>query len=193
MPRTEEQYEQIRKEKRQLILDTALVLFADNGYDNTSIQAIAKKAGISKGLIYNYFESKEHLVKEILMSFVNNMYAEFDPNKDGILTKEEFRYFIKYSIRNIKENTSQYKLYIALSTQPHAFEVIQEAFDGNKMIGLILKELYDYFQREGYENAIQEVSLLTSILKGAALQYVYNPGAVDLDFVEKRILEMYCK
>ena len=33
--------------------------FADNGFENTSIQQIAKKAGISVGSIYKYFENKE--------------------------------------------------------------------------------------------------------------------------------------
>ncbi|MDR1653742.1 MAG: TetR/AcrR family transcriptional regulator, partial [Prevotellaceae bacterium] len=65
MPRTKEQYEKIRNEKRQLIKQTALSLFADKGYDATSISEIAKKAGISKGLMYNYFTSKEELLQII--------------------------------------------------------------------------------------------------------------------------------
>ncbi|MDR1542801.1 MAG: TetR/AcrR family transcriptional regulator, partial [Prevotellaceae bacterium] len=65
MPRTQVQYEKIRNEKRQLIKQTALSLFAENGYETTSISEIAKKAGISKGLMYNYFTSKEELLQII--------------------------------------------------------------------------------------------------------------------------------
>ncbi|NJK98866.1 MAG: helix-turn-helix transcriptional regulator [Bacteroidales bacterium] len=41
----------IRQEKRVLIMETALELFAANGYENTTINQIAKKANISKGLL----------------------------------------------------------------------------------------------------------------------------------------------
>lgn len=192
MPRTEEQLQQIRDSKRQLILDTALELFAEHGFHTTSISKIAKKANISKGLIYNYFESKEELLIQIMMHFLNRMYKEFDPNKDGILTVEEFKYFIHYSLQNIKENVLQYKLYMALSTQPDVVSIIHENLIGNEKMQLIIKELYEYFERNGYKNPKQEMGILTSILKGATLQYVYVPDSIDLDLIEKRIIEMYC-
>ncbi len=192
MPRTEEQLQQIRENKRQLILDTALELFAEHGFHTTSISKIAKRANISKGLIYNYFESKEELLVQIMMHFLNRIYKEFDPNKDGILTIEEFKYFIHYSLQNIKENILQYKLYMALSTQPDVVSIIHNKLTNNEKMQLILKELYEYFERNGYENPKQEMGILTSILKGATLQYVYVPGSIDLDLIEKRIVEMYC-
>ena len=55
-PRTEEQYKEIRQEKRQLIMNTALELFALHGYESTTINQIAKNANISKGLLYNYLK-----------------------------------------------------------------------------------------------------------------------------------------
>src|SRR5580704_1281079 len=65
MPRKPEQYEEIREKSREKILSAALELFANKGYDATSIDSIAKKAGISKGLIYNYFESKKSILLAI--------------------------------------------------------------------------------------------------------------------------------
>ena len=63
-PRTKQQFEDIREEKRSLIMKVALELFAEEGYHNTSISKIASRAGISKGLLYNYFDSKEDLIKD---------------------------------------------------------------------------------------------------------------------------------
>lgn len=68
MPRTKKQFEKIRNEKIELIKNSALKLFAENGYHSTSISKIAKSAKISKGLIYNYFESKESLLHDIMFS-----------------------------------------------------------------------------------------------------------------------------
>lgn len=48
---------------RTLILDTALRLFAEHGYERTTMRAIAAEAGVSVGNAYYYFDSKEHLVQ----------------------------------------------------------------------------------------------------------------------------------
>ena len=66
-PRTEAQYEEIREEKKELIKRVALEIISEHGIQNTSISKIAKEAGVSKGLMYNYFESKEDLLKRIIL------------------------------------------------------------------------------------------------------------------------------
>jgi AcrR family transcriptional regulator len=48
---------------RTLIMETALRLFREEGYDRTTMRAIAKEAGLSVGSAYYYFESKEHLIQ----------------------------------------------------------------------------------------------------------------------------------
>ncbi len=53
-------------EKKEKILQTALELFARQGYDATSTSKVAKAAGVSEGLIFRHFESKEGLLKAIL-------------------------------------------------------------------------------------------------------------------------------
>ncbi|HCU48587.1 MAG TPA: TetR family transcriptional regulator [Micromonosporaceae bacterium] len=48
---------------RNRIVESALRLFRENGYDRTTMRAIAKEAGVSVGNAYYYFNSKEHLVQ----------------------------------------------------------------------------------------------------------------------------------
>ena len=64
-PRTSEQFEDIRESKRRRIMDAAIDCFATTGYHAVSISDLAKHAGISKGLMYNYFSSKDELLKSI--------------------------------------------------------------------------------------------------------------------------------
>jgi AcrR family transcriptional regulator len=61
MPRNHEKDVQLREERKKQILKSALPLFVENGLQGTTISEIAKAAGMSKGLIYNYFESKVEL------------------------------------------------------------------------------------------------------------------------------------
>jgi AcrR family transcriptional regulator len=51
------------EQTRALILETALRLFRERGYDRTTMRAIAEEAGVSVGNAYYYFASKEHLVQ----------------------------------------------------------------------------------------------------------------------------------
>jgi AcrR family transcriptional regulator len=52
--------------RRPLVLDVALPLFAQHGYDAVSVQAIADAAGVSKPVLYSCFGSKEELFEELI-------------------------------------------------------------------------------------------------------------------------------
>ncbi|HSV74591.1 MAG TPA: TetR/AcrR family transcriptional regulator [Chthonomonadales bacterium] len=53
------------EERRQAIIDVALRLFGEQGFDGTSIRDIAREVGVTEGLLYHYFESKSDLVHAI--------------------------------------------------------------------------------------------------------------------------------
>ncbi|NLZ39487.1 MAG: TetR/AcrR family transcriptional regulator [Firmicutes bacterium] len=59
--------------RKQEILETAMKLFAEQGISKTSMNDIAKTAGITKGLVYYYFASKEELVAEVASFIVKEV------------------------------------------------------------------------------------------------------------------------
>lgn len=65
-PRTEQENERIREERRDQILASARKVLAQRGLAATRISDISKEAGISHGLLYHYFASKEEMFTEIL-------------------------------------------------------------------------------------------------------------------------------
>ncbi len=78
MPKTGAQFQVIREKSKSRIMSAALALFSEQGFHATSIQMIAKKAGIATGLLYNYFESKDQLFREVLEhSFYSLMDTDF--------------------------------------------------------------------------------------------------------------------
>ena len=52
------------EQTRRLVVDTAVRLFGEQGYEKTTMRAIAKAAGLSVGNAYYYFPTKDHLVQE---------------------------------------------------------------------------------------------------------------------------------
>lgn len=61
-----------RKEDRPgEITEAAMAEFAERGYDATPVAAVARRAGVSKGLLYLYFRTKEELFKSVVRSFVS--------------------------------------------------------------------------------------------------------------------------
>ncbi|MBR5000386.1 MAG: TetR/AcrR family transcriptional regulator [Firmicutes bacterium] len=58
-----------KSKKRQLIMEAALQVFVEHGYEKTKIIDVARTAGIGKGTVYEYFESKEALFCCILEEY----------------------------------------------------------------------------------------------------------------------------
>ncbi len=66
MPRTEEAYQQIRTERREQILQAAAQVFARKGLATATITDIAAQAGVSHGLLYRHFASKEEVFAAVI-------------------------------------------------------------------------------------------------------------------------------
>lgn len=78
--------------KKQMIIDTAVELFAEKGIEATSIQQITEKCGISKGAFYLHFKSKEELTLAILDYFMQNILLEIDQSVISTLSNDQKLY-----------------------------------------------------------------------------------------------------
>jgi AcrR family transcriptional regulator len=64
-PRSNEDNERVRARTREKILAAGLKVFAVSGYHAATIAQVAREAGLSHGLVYHYFESKEDILLEL--------------------------------------------------------------------------------------------------------------------------------
>ena len=69
-------FERRREQKKNDILEAALSLFTEYGIPKVSIVEIAKKANVSQVTIYNYFESKDNLVRSVFKFYVDLIWDE---------------------------------------------------------------------------------------------------------------------
>lgn len=189
MPRTEDQFKKIRADKQKLIKDTALKLFAEQGYQTVSIQQITKTAGISKGLIYNYFESKEELLKSIMFEAIDNMLDNFDPNHDGVLEQHELIGYIDKSFNKIRDNFDFWKLFYSLVVQPSVFELLMLKYA--ELFEPYFKMLTAYFTIKGCENPQTESVFFTALLDGLAMNYLLDPEHFPFDDIKEKVKKLY--
>lgn len=66
MPRTKAQFEEMRQATKEKIQDAASHLFAKKGVSGTNVQEIADRAGISIGLLYRHYKTKEDLFNDLV-------------------------------------------------------------------------------------------------------------------------------
>ena len=64
--------------RREQLLAIAARLFAEKGFKNTTVRDIADAAGILSGSLYHHFDSKESMVDEILSTFQEGLFAQYD-------------------------------------------------------------------------------------------------------------------
>ncbi|MEC0227769.1 TetR/AcrR family transcriptional regulator [Paenibacillus alba] len=64
-PRTKEQNEVIRKQRKQEILQAAIRVYVDKGYLASEMGDVADQAGLAHGLVYYYFKNKKALFREL--------------------------------------------------------------------------------------------------------------------------------
>ncbi|OWR29858.1 TetR family transcriptional regulator [Saccharibacillus sp. O23] len=67
-------FQRRKEKKKQAILSGALALCMRSGFQNTTVAEVAAEAGVSKVTIFNYFGSKEELIREVVVYWLTEMY-----------------------------------------------------------------------------------------------------------------------
>lgn len=99
--------------KKQLIMETAIELFAEKGIESTSIQQITEQCGISKGAFYLSFKSKDELIMSIIDYFMKNFASEIDRAVNDLTVPYEKLYYYFFStFETMKKNANFTEVFI---------------------------------------------------------------------------------
>ncbi|MDP8202658.1 MAG: TetR/AcrR family transcriptional regulator [Candidatus Tenebribacter burtonii] len=195
-PRTEEQFEKIREKSRKLIINTAMELFAYYGYHSTTIEKISKKAGISKGLIYNYYKSKDELLEIVLLQGFDFFNEMSEISQIEISAYEKLQLLLENFTTSLQENLPFWKLYQNIISQPsimHKLTKFKEYYES--IFGPLLMSIFiRLYGNEISEQEIQiEMMLFAAFLDGIAFDYVIMGEEYPLNAIAQRLLRKYRK
>jgi len=71
-------FERRKEQKKNSILQASLDLFMKYGIQKVSVSEIAKEANVSQVTIYNYFGSKDDLIQEVILFYVDQVWEEYE-------------------------------------------------------------------------------------------------------------------
>lgn len=190
-PRTKKQFEEIRQKSTAAIKTAAMELFARNGYHSTSISQIAREAGVSKGLLYNYFESKEALLHDIIMEAVElgeqMMGQVISSDADAA---EQLQWMTEATFGTVQKDLHYWKLMTALAFQTDVLTSLMPELKKKQeeAVGVIS----GIFRRLGTEQPEKEALYYGAVLDGIMLHYMQMEAHYPIEemkaFVLKRFL-----
>ncbi|MCB0629598.1 MAG: TetR/AcrR family transcriptional regulator [Saprospiraceae bacterium] len=189
-PKSKEQFEEIRNQTKENIKNAALELFGKLGYHSTSISQIAKAAGVSKGLMYSYFESKQDLLYYIIMEAMDLgmklMDEVIEKTSDPY---EQFAQIVEGSFQWVMENLHYWKLLTSLAFQPGILEGMEgEMKTGQERAMAISIEI---FSKLGYEHPEEEAWFFGALMDGVMLHYLQLEDQYPVEKMKAYILARY--
>ncbi|MFJ6831186.1 TetR/AcrR family transcriptional regulator [Streptomyces sp. NPDC091209] len=99
-------------ERRRELLGTAAEVFAEQGYNATTVRRIADEAGMLAGSLYYHFDSKESMLEEILRTFLDELWDGYDTVLDsGLGPRETLEALVTESFREIDRHRAAVAIY----------------------------------------------------------------------------------
>ncbi|MER6468284.1 TetR/AcrR family transcriptional regulator [Streptomyces collinus] len=104
--------------RRSELLATAAEVFAEQGYNATTVRAIADHAGMLAGSLYYHFDSKESMLEEILRTFLDELWDGYDTVlASGLGPRETLEALVTESFREIDRHRAAVAIYQKESRQ----------------------------------------------------------------------------
>ena len=169
-------------DKKKLILEEALGLFADSGYNAVSTNKIAKAAGVSEGLIFRHFGSKKGLLKAITIDTEARINLLFTAILGEEHPNEAIKKFIELPFSIKKSEYHYWRLQYKLKWE-------KEFRNPNKMKPLENK-LTACFKTLNFDQPKSEAILLINIIDAIAIK-ILQQGMTGQRAIKKLLLKKY--
>ena len=143
-------FEKRRQKKKESIRRAAFELFSAYGVQKVTMAEIAKKVNVSQVTIYNYFGSKDELLKDVVMDLMERKWREYKELLDGDLPFQQKIQAIIFDKRETARNLNQDFLKSIYLSYPEIQKYFEEFYE-KKSIPMVL-EIIEQGKRGGHIN-----------------------------------------
>ncbi len=162
-------------EKKEKIIESGFELICEKGYYNTNTAEIAKNAGVSTGIVYQYFKDKHDIFIEALKKFADNIFypmlniplKDFDKNNLNMIVRKMIDNFIQ----NHKLSQSAHEEIMAMA---HSDKDV--AFYFHKREIEMTEKIYDLLVENGFdsENLMEKSHIAIGLIDNLCHEIVYH-------------------
>ena len=178
-------------EKKQLIIEKSLELFAEQGFEATSVQQITERCGISKGAFYLSFKSKDELILALIDQFMTQFLSDVDFAVRNTINMEKLLYDFYYmSFTSFSKYTNFGKVFIKEQTHSVNDELISKMHYYNhlheKTILALVEKIYgDNVKETKYDL----VYCIKGFMKTYAEHLLFSNMLPDLEALAQSLAE----
>jgi AcrR family transcriptional regulator len=190
-PRSAAVNERLRADSRARIVTHALRLFAEHGYDRTTVKMIADSAGISQGLIYAHFASKDDLLLAIFEQSMRDIQESFAAAGTGGDPEERFERYVRGCFDLLRRNLDFWRLSYGVRMQASVLERLGDRVP--RWTAEIRRTLERFLRAIGVRSPRVEAEVLFALIDGVSQHYALAPESYPLDRVVDRIVEVYVR
>ncbi|MBW2217544.1 MAG: TetR/AcrR family transcriptional regulator [Deltaproteobacteria bacterium] len=160
-----------KESTRSRIIESAKKLFADKGYQKTTVMDISRQAGLSEAALYDYFQGKEDLLLTIPDLWVLELIGDLKEQLFGIKGAiNKLRKFLWWYLRRVEEAPLDAKIvYLFLKTNANfmktevysnvktIYSYLIEIFEEGRTSGEIKSDLNPYFARDIFVGTMEHI------------------------------------
>ena len=168
----------VYNDKQIQIIETAEELFADRGYDGTSVRDIADEAGVNVAMISYYFGSKEKLMEALFEHRIGSIQMRVESLlKDNSLTPfEKVNMLIDDHVERVMQKQCFHKIMMSVVLTNKIPAILKAANDVKLRIAEIVSELIKDGQKKGVFKKKVDVILMLNTMVGTVSQTLMSLG-----------------
>lgn len=179
-----------RAVREQQMLDAAVQMFSVNGYHETSMDAIAAEAQISKPMLYLYYGSKEDLfgacLNREMSRFIDALRAHIDLTQSA---KDLLRNAIVSFLRYIDANRASWIVMYSHATNSQAFA--QTMREGREQIIELVAQMLHAGTRSPRSDAEIDMMAIALVGAGEAVATRLSTGDTDVDEAAEMMIDLF--
>lgn len=177
-------------EKKKRIVDAGYELFSEVGYYGTNTAEIAKRAGVSTGIVYGYFKDKKDILICVLEIYLNEVYEPISAMLDKLTSPVDYEKVIPHVLEaTIKTHKKKYKIHEALHSLAGSDSEVNAEF-----IALEDKLTTRIYERlaalgENTEKLKEKIHFAMGTIQDYCHEYVFDKHEyIDYSVLEKMVV-----
>lgn len=179
-------------ETKEKIIEAGFNLICEKGYYNTNTAEIAKSAGVSTGIVYQYFRDKHDILIEGIQKFSKDIFYPMLNIEHEKFTKSDLRELLRNMIdKFIKKHKLSQSAHEEITAMTHSDKEIADFFQKNEIY--MTKNISNLLIENGFnkENLLEKVHIALNLIDDLCHEIVYHKHEeLNYDIMTENVIDL---